>query len=108
MSNDAVAYVYQNVGFAPNDKPQAVGYLYVNVGDWGVRSVVGRIKGIAFLTRHAVAYVYSNFRHAENDPPYAVGYVYMAVLEAGPSATRLLEDGTDRVLEDGTTTRNLE
>ena len=90
MSNEAVEYVYLNVGFSNTDKPEAVEYVYVNIGSFGVRTVLGRVKGITHLARHAVHYAYIN------------------TLEQVSGATRTMEDGQPRHLEDGTTERTLE
>ena len=90
MSNDAVEYVYLNVGFSATNKPEAVEYVYLNVGSFGVRAVLGRVVGITHRRRHAVPYVYIN------------------VLEQVSGSARTMEDGQPRHLEDGTTERTLE
>lgn len=90
MSNDAVHYLYMNVGVDHPDEPEAVHYLYLNVGSFGIRTIVGRVLGITHLRRH--------------EPRYA----YMNVLDVISGAARTMEDESIRHLEDGTTERTLE
>lgn len=91
MSDDAIGYVYINVGHeALVGAPEAVGYVYLNVGTFGVASVLGRLVGLVI-------------------PDWiSVGYVYVNVLDLVSGAGRTMEDGSGRHLEDGTTQRTLE
>lgn len=84
-TDDAIAYIDLNVGHEafPVVNEQSV-YIYVNVGDFGVRSVLGRITE---LLRPEWSGLY---------------HIYVNVLEQISGDLRRLEDGTPRHLEDGT------
>lgn len=90
MSNDAVEYVYLNVGYEDTASLDAAEYAYLNVGSFGITTTIGKVVGIAFIGRHGVAHAYLN------------------VLDIISGDLREMEDGAARHLEDGTTERTLE
>ena len=83
MSNDAVEYVYINVGYTRNPSLNAVEYTYVNIGLFGVPAHLGRIWGYAGRLLLGIVYAYIN------------------VLEYVTGAARITEDGNVRITEDG-------
>lgn len=83
MSNDAVGYVYQNIGYDLTPVKDGAGYTYQNIGWFGVKSFIGRVVGFAgnLLT--------------------STGYTYANVLQQISGSTRTLEDGAVRRTESG-------
>ena len=109
MSNDAVAYSYINVGVDAAEGPRTgVAYSMWSIVDRGARNFVGKVVGFATAPRISQVYAYINVGAWFPDIRDAVASVMWNQLEQVSGATRLLEDGAVRHLEDGTTERTLE
>lgn len=60
MSNEAVTYVYQNVGVTPDRAlDETTAYVYQNVGN-RARSRLGAVYGLSAPQHIPVVYVYQN------------------------------------------------
>ena len=104
-TDDAVLYVYQNVGRLPTSPDTAVLYVYQNIGFTESISVIGRVKGFVTPQLIAFLYVYANLGPEFIESLEGVPYVYQNILvyEYPAGSDRTLEDGTTRHTEDGST-----
>ena len=106
MSDDGTAYTYSNIGIYldPNDD-DVFGYVYVSIGFVGARSYIGKVVGFAARPLIHTAALMQNLGILLIPGKDGIAVVTTNVTDYVVGADRLLEDGTDRLDEDGITTR---
>ena len=106
MSDDGTAYTYSNIGIYldPNDD-DVFGYVYVSIGFVGARSYIGKVVGFAARPLIHTAALMQNLGILLIPGKDGIAVVTTNVIDYVFGADRLLEDGTDRLDEDGITTR---
>ena len=106
MSDDGTAYTYSNIGIYldPNDD-DVFGYVYVSIGFVGARSYIGKVVGFAARPLIHTAALMQNLGILLVPGKDGIAIVTTNVIDYVFGGVRLLEDGTDRLDEDGITTR---
>lgn len=86
MTNENVAFFYQNVGYFPVGNDNNVAFFYQNIGLFGRPTFLGRVVGLVVPKRINVAFWYQN----------VFEYVSGALRTSETDDSRLAEDGTER------------
>jgi len=106
MSDDGTAYTYINIGVNLTPSKGALAYTYINIGFVGARSYIGKVVGFAARPLIHMAALMQNLGIMLLIPGKdGIAVVTTNVIDYVVGGVRLLEDGTDRLDEDGITTR---
>jgi len=105
MSDDGTTYTYINVGESDRSTNEAFAYTYVSIGFVGARSYIGKVVGFAARPLIHTAALMQNLGILLIPGKDGIAVVTTNVIDYVVGGVRLLEDGTDRLDEDGITTR---
>ena len=105
MSDDGTAYTYINIGVNLTPSKGALAYTYISIGFVGARSYIGKVVGFAARPLIHTATLMQNLGILLIPGKDGIAIVTTNVIDYVVGADRLLEDGTDRLDEDGITTR---